>query len=168
MFDVVDYFVVNVSSPNTPGLRTLQDSGALREIFAAMRDIDSTRPLFVKVAPDLSDEALEETATLAGELKLTGIVATNTTLSREGLRSPKASEAGGLSGLPVKEKADAALRRIRSAAPTGLVLIGVGGIMAPQDAQDRLEAGADLVQVYTGWVYGGPTFVGEVVRGLKA
>ncbi|RYG48162.1 dihydroorotate dehydrogenase (quinone), partial [bacterium] len=86
---------------------------------------------------------------------------------REGLQSPNAKETGGLSGLPVKAKADAALRRLRAASPPGLVLIGVGGIMTPQDAQDRLEAGADLVQVYTGWVYGGPDFVGEVVGGLN-
>ncbi|CAN5680369.1 quinone-dependent dihydroorotate dehydrogenase [soil metagenome] len=166
LHELGDYFVVNVSSPNTPGLRTLQDAGALREIIGAMRDVDATRPLFVKVAPDLPDEALEETAILAGELNLTGIVATNTTISRESLWSPKKNELGGLSGRPVKERAEKVLRLLRKAAPPGLVLMGVGGIMTPQDAADRLAAGADLLQIYTGWIYGGPAFVPEILAAL--
>ena len=158
-----DYFVVNVSSPNTPGLRSLQDAGALREILAAMREVDATRPLFAKVAPDLSFDALDELAGVAMEARLTGLIATNTTISRDGLpRDP--NEAGGLSGLPVREKADATLAHLYRTVPRDMILIGVGGIMDGDDAYRKIRLGAHLVQLYTGWIYGGPALVPAINR----
>ena len=160
-----DYFVVNVSSPNTPGLRTLQDAGALREILAAMREVDATRPLFVKVAPDLSCEALDELTEVAVEARLTGLIATNTTVSRDGLaRDP--GEAGGLSGRPVRERSDAVLAHLYQSVPREMVLIGVGGIMDGDDAYRKIGLGAHLVQLYTGWIYGGPALVPAINRRL--
>lgn len=158
-----DYFVVNVSSPNTPGLRSLQDAGALREILAAMREVDTSRPLFVKVAPDLTPEALDEVVGVAIEAKLTGLIATNTTISREML--PKdPGETGGLSGYPVQEMADRALAHLYRACPREMVLIGVGGIMNGDDAYRKITLGAHLVQIYTGWIYGGPGLVPAINR----
>lgn len=158
-----DYFVVNVSSPNTPGLRSLQDAGALREILTAMREVDASRPVFVKVAPDLTPEALDEVVDVAVEVKLTGLIATNTTISRDMLsRDP--NEAGGLSGLPVQQMADQALAHLYRTCPREMVLIGVGGIMNGDDAYRKITLGAHLVQVYTGWIYGGPGFVPAVNR----
>ena len=160
-----DYFVVNVSSPNTAGLRTLQDAGALREILAAMREVDATRPLFVKVAPDLSFEALDELVLVAVEAGLTGIIATNTTVSREMLANDP-GEAGGLSGRPVREMADASLAHLYRACPREMTLIGVGGIMDGDDAYRKITLGAHLVQLYTGWIYGGPGLVARINRRL--
>jgi dihydroorotate dehydrogenase len=158
-----DYFVVNVSSPNTPGLRSLQDAGALREILAAMREVDTSRPLFVKVAPDLTPEALDEVVGVAIKAKLTGLIATNTTISREMLpRDP--AQTGGLSGRPVQEMADRALVHLYRACPREMVLIGVGGIMNGDDAYRKITLGAHLVQIYTGWIYGGPGLVPAINR----
>ncbi|RYG24491.1 quinone-dependent dihydroorotate dehydrogenase [bacterium] len=158
-----DYFVVNVSSPNTPGLRSLQDAGALREILAAMREVDPTRPVFVKVAPDLTPDALDEVVGVAVEAKLTGLIATNTTISREMLpRDP--GESGGLSGRPVQEMADRALAHLYRTCPKDMVLIGVGGIMNGDDAYRKITLGAHLVQIYTGWIYGGPGLVPAINR----
>ena len=162
-----DYFVVNVSSPNTPGLRALQDAGALREILAALRDVDATRPLFVKVAPDLTFDALDELVAVAVEAGLTGLIATNTTVSRDGLpRDP--NEAGGLSGKPLRERADAALAHLYRTCPRETVLIGVGGIMDGDDAYRKITLGAHLVQLYTGWIYGGPALVPAMARRILA
>jgi dihydroorotate dehydrogenase len=152
------YFVVNVSSPNTPGLRTLQEKGPLREIFAAMREVDAEKPLFVKVAPDLELTALDDVIEVATEAGLTGMIATNTTIARDMLaRDP--NEGGGLSGAPLKAKADATLAHVARHAPKEMVIVGVGGIMTGDDVYDKIRLGAHLCQVYTGWIYGGPHMV---------
>ncbi len=158
-----DYFVVNVSSPNTPGLRALQDAGALREILGAMREVDAARPLFVKVAPDLTLDALDELVAVAVEARLTGLIATNTTIARAML--PKdPGEAGGLSGRPVREMADASLAHLYRSCPKEMILVGVGGIMDGDDAYRKIRLGAHLVQLYTGWIYGGPSLVPRINR----
>ena len=162
-----DYFVVNVSSPNTPGLRTLQEKSALLEILSAMQSVDATRPLFVKVAPDLELPALDEVVQVAVEKKLTGLIATNTTISRDGLsRDP--GEAGGLSGAPLREKSNAVLRHLYQSCPRKVILIGVGGIMSGKDLFEKISLGAHMCQVYTGWIYGGPAFAPSALRELVA
>ncbi len=154
------YFVVNVSSPNTAGLRSLQEKGPLGEILAALKEIDSEMPLFVKVSPDLELSALDDVIKVCQEHFLTGIVATNTALSREGISS---SEAGGLSGKPLQARSNKVIAHIRSSAPD-LAIIGVGGIFTAADLYDKIKAGAHLAQVYTGWVYGGPSLVPRLLR----
>lgn len=172
-----DYLVVNVSSPNTPGLRNLQSVERLRELLPAVRaacDLASPErrvPLLVKIAPDLADHDIDAVADLAVELGLDGIVATNTTISRDGLQT-LASEleslgAGGISGAPVRARALEVMARLRARVGPDLTLIGVGGIGSSADAQARLDAGATLLQAYTGFVYGGPRFARNVVRGLR-
>jgi dihydroorotate dehydrogenase len=161
-----DYVVVNVSSPNTPGLRGLQDRDPLTKILSSLKDIDADKPLFVKISPDLEEPGLDDIVSVVEELGLTGIVATNTTLSRSGLKSDLMQE-GGLSGAPLTFRADEVIRLLRSKCGSDKVLIGVGGIMSAADAKQRLEAGADLIQVYTGWVYDGPGFVGKIVGALN-
>jgi dihydroorotate dehydrogenase len=160
------YFVVNVSSPNTPGLRSLQEKGPLLEILSAMREIDSSRPIFVKVSPDMEFDALDDVLDVARESKLTGIIATNTTISRETL-PPDAlhrKESGGLSGAPVRDLANATLRHLGKNSPQDLILIGVGGISAPGDIYEKIALGAHLCQIYTGWIYGGPRFVPDLLE----
>lgn len=170
-----DYLVVNVSSPNTPGLRDLQAVAKLRPILEAVRDAaekacEQQPPLLVKIAPDLSDEDVDAVADLALDLRLDGIVATNTTISREGLRTPRAEvEAcgrGGLSGPPVKARALEVLVRLRRRVGDRLVLIAAGGIEDADDAWARIRAGASLVQVYTGFIYGGPLLPRRIALGL--
>jgi dihydroorotate dehydrogenase len=160
-----DYLVVNVSSPNTPGLRDLQAVGKLEPLLRAVRrcadDVtDRHVPLLVKIAPDLSDEDVLAVGDLALALELDGIVATNTTIGREGLRStPEQVEAaggGGLSGPPLRARADDVMRLLRNRVGRSMTLIGVGGITTPEDAIERMAAGADLLQAYTGFVYEGP------------
>jgi dihydroorotate dehydrogenase len=157
---VADYIVVNVSSPNTPGLRDLQAADRLRPLLTAVRQVIGAVPLLVKIAPDLADEDVDAVADLAVELGLDGIIATNTTIARDGLVTPAAEVAalgaGGLSGPPLRDRSLAVLRRLHARAGDALVLIGAGGIETADDARDRLEAGATLVQAYTGFVYGGP------------
>jgi dihydroorotate dehydrogenase len=157
---VADYVVVNVSSPNTPGLRDLQAADRLKPLLAAVREVLAEVPLLVKIAPDLADEDVDAIADLAVALRLDGIIATNTTVSRSGLVSADAevaaAGAGGLSGPPLRDRSRAVLRRLRERAGDQLVLIAAGGIETPDDAWDRLAAGATLVQAYTGFVYGGP------------
>ncbi|MCH8978211.1 MAG: quinone-dependent dihydroorotate dehydrogenase [Armatimonadetes bacterium] len=160
-----DYVVVNVSSPNTPGLRELQGKDALRKILDRLKEIDQSKPLFVKIAPDLTLGAIEDVVTVAQESRLAGIVCTNTTVSREVLKRDPGIE-GGLSGAPLTSMADEALRLTKQMCGDSLTLIGVGGIMNAEDARRRLDLGADLVQVYTGCVYGGPGFVPELLDGL--
>src|ERR1700677_4772711 len=162
---VADYVVVNVSSPNTPGLRDLQAAGRLRPVLVAVREaLDAAVPgrrvpLLVKIAPDLADTDIDAVADLALELGLDGIIATNTTISRAGLASPPsevaAAGAGGLSGAPLRDRALAVLIRLRARTGDRLVLIAAGGIETPDDAWARLRAGATLVQAYTGFIYGG-------------
>lgn len=172
-----DYFVVNVSSPNTPGLRDLQAVESLRPLLRAVREaLDvaaPTRvPLLVKIAPDLADADVDAVADLALELGLDGIIATNTTIARSGLRSDPARidgiGAGGLSGPPVAARALAVLRRLRARVGDRIVLVAVGGIETADDAWARVRAGASLVQVYTGFVYGGPLVARRIALGLRA
>lgn len=159
-----DYFVLNVSSPNTPGLRTLQEGPFLDELLARLRPATG-KPLLLKVAPDLSWEALDEVLALAKKHRLQGLVAVNTTLAREGLKSSLAGEAGGLSGRPLNRRALEVLRHLAEGAE-GLALVSVGGVETPLDLWERLKAGASLVQVYTGFVYGGPLFPRRLLKGL--
>jgi dihydroorotate dehydrogenase len=173
---VADYVVVNVSSPNTPGLRDLQAAGRLRPVLVAVREaLDAAVPgrrvpLLVKIAPDLADTDVDAIADLALELGLDGIIATNTTISRAGLASPAsevaAAGAGGLSGPPLRDRALAVLVRLRARTGDRLVLIAAGGIETPDDAWARLQAGATLVQAYTGFIYGGPLWPLRVHAGL--
>jgi len=174
---VADYVVVNVSSPNTPGLRDLQATDRLRPVLVAVRAaLDAGPaggrrvPLLVKIAPDLADQDVDAVADLAVELGLDGVIATNTTVARDGLASSAAevaaAGAGGLSGPPLREPALAVLRRLRERAGDRLVLIAAGGIETPDDAWERLTAGATLVQAYTGFIYGGPLWPRRMHAGL--
>ncbi len=160
-----DYFVVNVSSPNTPGLRTLQEKGPLLEILAALREVNGEKPMFVKVAPDLELSALDDVIEVAHEAKLTGLIATNTTIGREGLWQDP-GEAGGLSGRPVWEKSNRVLSYFRKAVDKDMILIGVGGIFTGQDMFDKIKLGAHLCQMYTGWIYGGPNTAPRILKEL--
>ncbi|HKS51795.1 MAG TPA: quinone-dependent dihydroorotate dehydrogenase [Pseudonocardiaceae bacterium] len=173
--DVAGYLVVNVSSPNTPGLRTLQAVEQLRPLLVAVREAleqASTRrvPLLVKIAPDLADQDIDAVADLALELGLEGIVATNTTTSRDGLAtSPARVEAigpGGVSGAPLKDRSLTVLRRLRVRVGDRLVLVAVGGVETAEDAWVRIQAGATLVQAYTGFIYGGPLWPRRIHQGL--
>jgi dihydroorotate dehydrogenase len=171
---LADYFVVNVSSPNTPGLRNLQAVELLRPLLSAVQAelalSTPRRPLLVKIAPDLNDADIDAIADLALELELDGIIATNTTISRAGLKSPpqqvEACGAGGLSGAILKARALEVLARLHGRVGRRLVLISVGGIETAQDVWARLAAGASLIQLYTGFVYGGPLTVWSLQRGL--
>jgi len=169
VWDVADYLVLNVSSPNTPGLRALQAAEPLRAVMAAARGVARERgekPVLVKLAPDLTAEELAAAARAAEEEGAAGIVATNTTTSRPPLRSPLAGEAGGLSGRPLAPLSLAALRVL--AASTRLPIVSVGGVWDASDVAERLAAGATLVQVYTAFVYEGPALPGRLCRGLTA
>jgi dihydroorotate dehydrogenase len=175
--EVADYLVVNVSSPNTPGLRNLQAVAQLRPLLAGVREaLDRSAgrrvPLLVKIAPDLADEDVDAVADLALELGLDGIIATNTTVSRDGLASAPAqvaaAGAGGLSGAPLRDRSLHVLRRLRARTGDRLVLVSVGGVETAEDAWQRIEAGATLVQAYTGLVYGGPLWPHRIHAGLAA
>jgi len=162
-----DYVAVNVSSPNTPGLRALQDRAALSDLLAALTS-ETTKPILVKVAPDLTDHALGELLDVCAEHGVAGVIATNTTLARDGLApadADRAAETGGLSGRPLAERAREVVTFVvkRSELP----VIGVGGILAPEDALRLFDAGASLVQLYTGLIYTGPVLVRRIVRGLR-
>ncbi len=167
-----DYLVVNVSSPNTPGLRDLQAVARLRPLLEAVRAAVPGKPLLVKIAPDLADEDVDAVADLALDLGLDGIIATNTTIARANLATPhahlEAIGAGGLSGRPLAERSLNTLARLRCRVGDRLVLVAAGGIEDADDAWARIEAGASLVQVYTGFVYGGPTTPARIARGLAA
>lgn len=162
-----DYFVVNVSSPNTPGLRSLQEKGPLTKILWGLKEIDGRKPLFVKIAPDLTLGEIDDVIDVVQSMELTGMILTNTTTSRDGL-SADPSEEGGLSGAPLRPLADETLRYVREQASPDLVLIGVGGIMSAADAREKFRLGASLVQCYTGWIYGGPSFASDLCRNLAA
>lgn len=171
-----DYLVVNVSSPNTPGLRSLQSVEKLRPLLAGVRDAarrvvpNRVVPLLVKIAPDLADEDVDAVADLALELELEGIIATNTTIARSGLTTPTAVVdaigPGGLSGAPLKARSLQVLKRLASRVSKKVTLVSVGGIENADDAWQRIRAGASLVQLYTGFVYGGPTTASRIARGL--
>ncbi len=161
------YMVVNVSSPNTPGLRTLQEKGPLKDILQALKAIAPEKPLFVKVAPDLEFHALDELLQVALAAKCTGLIATNTTLSRDGL-SADPNEAGGLSGAPLTKKSDEVLAHLARGCGKDLILMGSGGIFTADDLYRKLSSGAHLAQLYTGWIYGGPSMAPNLLRGLIA
>ena len=164
---LADFVVVNVSSPNTPGLRDLQAVETLRPILTAVR-AQTTAPVLVKIAPDLSDSDVDEIADLAVESGLAGIVATNTTVARDGLATPGVAELGpgGISGAPVADRSLEVLRRLYGRVGDRLVLISVGGIETPDDAWQRITAGASLLQGYTGFVYGGGLWAKHIHDGL--
>ena len=175
---LADFFVVNVSSPNTPGLRTLQDKSALDDIFAAIQALNKSQtpdasrqtPILVKVAPNLSFEALDEILELVGPRQIAGIVATNTTLARPQTGDPKSqlaySETGGLSGKPLRARSTEVIAHVYRQTKGKLPIIGVGGIFNADDAWEKITAGATLVQIYTGFVFEGPGVTKKIVRGL--
>jgi dihydroorotate dehydrogenase len=171
---LADYAVINVSSPNTPGLRELQEETLLRRLVERLRRLPACPPLLVKIAPDLEDDAIDAIARIAYEEGLAGVIAVNTSLNRFGLEQRRlaqtgltlAQEAGGLSGAPLRARALEVLRRLRATAGPALPLIGVGGIDSPESAWERIAAGASLVQVYTGWIYSGPALVPQILAGL--
>ena len=170
-----DYFVVNVSSPNTPGLRSLQDAAQLSSILDALQqENQGQKPMFVKIAPDLEWEAIADILTISKTYQLAGIIATNTTIRRDHLQTQiitetgnsVASEAGGISGAPVRDRSTEVIRFIWNQTQGHLPIIGVGGIFTADDAWDKITAGASLVQVYTGWIYEGPWMVRRILEGL--
>lgn len=168
---LADYLVVNVSSPNTPGLRGLQAVETLRPLLVAVRDASGGTPLLVKFAPDLADDEIAAIARLAVEIGLAGVIATNTTISRQGLRTDPAIVAaagdGGLSGAPLRHRSLEALRIVREVVPAEFCVISVGGVETAADVRERLEAGATLVQGYTGFLYRGPLWGRQLNRGLR-
>lgn len=173
--DLGDYFVVNVSSPNTPGLRSLQSSDQLSLILDALQqENQGQKPLLVKIAPDLEWEAIASVIELAKTYQLAGIIATNTTIRRDRLKTqilsptgkPVSEEAGGISGAPLKERSTEVIRFIFQQTQGQLPIIGVGGIFTAQDAWEKIAAGASLIQVYTGWIYEGPWMVRRILEGL--
>ncbi|WP_411274895.1 quinone-dependent dihydroorotate dehydrogenase [Daejeonella sp.] len=172
LFDVVDYFVVNVSSPNTPGLRELQEKEPLKNILNSLqhrnRKNDISRPILLKIAPDLSDSQLDNIIEIIKETNIAGVIATNTTISREGLLSPESlsKETGGLSGKPLRKRSTEVIRYLSEKSGKAFTIIGVGGIHSPEDAIEKLNAGATLIQIYTGFVYEGPGLVKRILKGI--
>ena len=176
VYPLADYVTVNISSPNTAGLRELQEEQALRKLIGALRDEQEALagqqgkrvPLLVKIAPDLSDSDIEAAGRVLGDLQVDGVIATNTTIGREGVEGARhADEIGGLSGKPLMAKSTAVLRMLRTRLPESIPLIGVGGILQGADAATKQAAGATLVQVYSGMVYRGPELIGECVEALR-
>ena len=176
VFDVASYVTVNISSPNTPGLRDLQHEASLRELlsgltneYAALEAQSGRRPpLALKIAPDLEASDIELICGLLVEYALDGVIVSNTTLGRDGLRSQLRTEAGGLSGAPLRKLADAALKRVAVELAGRVAVIGVGGIMTGDDARRKLDLGADLVQIYSGFIYRGPGLIRESVEACRA
>jgi len=174
LFDVVDYFVVNVSSPNTPGLRELQEKDSLRKILANLQTINQSKqnpkPLLLKIAPDLTNEQLDDIIDLAFEVKLSGLVATNTTISRDNLITPisevEAIGMGGLSGKPVQKLSTEVVTYLANQLKGQIPIIASGGIFTCEDAKEKLAAGATLIQVWTGFVYEGPAIAKLICEGL--
>ena len=174
LYNVVDYFVVNVSSPNTPGLRELQDKEPLMRILNALNklndELGDPKPILLKIAPDLTNSQLDDIIEIVQGTGIQGIVATNTTIDRSGLKTPQAKVeaigAGGLSGKPVRERATEVIRYIANKTNKRIPIIAVGGIYTAEDAIEKLEAGAELVQVYTGFIYEGPAIAKNICKGL--
>ena len=170
LYDVVDYFVVNVSSPNTPNLRALQEKKPLTQLLQALKDESrkktKQKPILLKIAPDLTDEQLLDIIDIVNTTQVDGVIATNTTISREGLKSLNKQEAGGLSGRPLTERSTEVIRFLANHNGGNFPIIGVGGIHTPEDALEKLDAGASLVQVYTGFIYEGPHLIKNINRRL--
>jgi len=174
LFDCVDYFVVNVSSPNTPGLRALQEKGPLTEILNSLQAVNhskpSPKPILLKIAPDLTNEQLDDIVEIITETKLSGIIAANTTISRDGLKTEAAKVneigMGGLSGRPLTVRSTEVIRYLVKKSNGTIPVIGVGGIHSPKDALEKLEAGASLIQLYSGFIYEGPALVGAINKAI--
>lgn len=166
LFDYVDYFVVNVSSPNTPNLRELQEKEPLTKLLKTLqhhnRKHPKTKPILLKIAPDLTDTQLTDIIDIVQTTQIAGVIATNTTLSREGLHSGNKIETGGLSGKPLAKRATEVIRFLSEKSGKAFPIIGVGGIHSPEDALEKLEAGANLIQLYTGFIYEGPRLVKDI------
>ena len=170
----VDYFVVNVSSPNTPNLRELQSKEPLKALLNNLMERNSAKeiakPILLKIAPDLTDSQLSDIVEIVKETKISGVIATNTTISREGLKTAKKHVddigAGGLSGSPLAERSTAVIKYLREALGPDLCIIGVGGIMNPADAVEKIKAGANLIQIYTGYIYNGPGFIKKINKAI--
>ncbi|GAA0873071.1 quinone-dependent dihydroorotate dehydrogenase [Gangjinia marincola] len=172
LFDHVDYFVVNVSSPNTPGLRELQDKEPLTKLLKTLMKENSTKstpkPILLKIAPDLSNEQLLDIIDIVNDAEIHGVIATNTTISRENLTDKHKTETGGLSGKPLTNRATEVIKFLAEKSNHAFPIIGVGGIMSAQDALDKLDAGASLVQLYTGFIYEGPKLVRDINKAILA
>lgn len=170
LFPYVDYFVVNVSSPNTPNLRELQDKKPLTELLQTLQDKNNAKskqkPVLLKIAPDLTDEQLLDIIDIVKDTKIAGVIATNTTISREGLQSENKSEMGGLSGKPLTKRSTEVIRFLSEKSNKSFPIIGVGGIHTAEDALEKLEAGASLVQLYTGFIYEGPKLIKDINKAL--
>ena len=170
---ISDYAVINVSSPNTPGLRSLQGTKEIKKLITTLKDVSNCPPLLVKIAPDLSNEAIDEIARVSMENGIDGIIAINTSLNRFNLKNLKIKtgntleqENGGLSGLPLQNRGLEVMRKLRKITRSNLPLIGVGGISSARSAWERIAAGASLVQIYTGWIFEGPNLVPDILDGL--
>jgi dihydroorotate dehydrogenase len=172
LFPYVDYFVVNVSSPNTPNLRALQEKEPLTKLLQVLQNLNSKKqipkPILLKIAPDLTDEQLLDIIEIVNETKIAGVIATNTTLSREGLQSENKAEMGGLSGKPLTKRSTEVIRFLSEKSNKSFPIIGVGGIHSAADAIEKLEAGASLVQLYTGFIYEGPALVKAINKKILA
>ncbi|MFM2010478.1 MAG: hypothetical protein RLZZ479_869 [Bacteroidota bacterium] len=170
LFDYVDYFVVNVSSPNTPNLRALQDKEPLTELLQTLQNKNwakpKQKPILLKIAPDLTDEQLLDIIDIVNETKIAGVIATNTTLSRDGLVSENKIETGGLSGKPLEKRSTEVIRFLAEKSNKSFPIIGVGGIHSADDALEKLAAGASLVQLYTGFIYEGPALVKAINKAV--
>jgi dihydroorotate dehydrogenase len=170
LFDVVDYFVVNVSSPNTPGLRALQEKEPLMHILNTLQQRNNkngiSRPILLKIAPDLTNEQLDDIADIVKQTGIAGIIATNTTISRDGLTSAFKDEMGGLSGKPLTRRSTEVISYLNKVSGGAFPIIGVGGIHSAEDAVEKIEAGAVLVQLYTGFIYEGPGLIKRILTRL--
>ena len=176
VYPLADYITINISSPNTAGLRELQEEQALRRLLGALREAQERLgaqhgrrvPMLVKVAPDLADDDIDVTARVLGELQVDGVIATNTTVSRIAVHQhPLSKEVGGLSGEPLMAKSTAVLRMLRTRLPEHIPMIGVGGILSGADAVKKMAAGASLAQIYTGLIYRGPALIGECIEAVR-
>lgn len=174
LFHYVDYFVVNVSSPNTPNLRDLQDKEPLTKLLNSLMERNSAKPtpkpILLKIAPDLSKEQLDDIISIVADTKIAGVIATNTTISREGLTTDQEMleriGAGGLSGKPLKDRATEVIRYLHTTSNGAFPIIGVGGIMSAEDALEKLNAGASLVQLYSGFIYEGPSLIKKINKAI--
>lgn len=173
LYDYVDYFVVNVSSPNTPNLRELQEKEPLKELLNTLQKRNrersvknKTKPILLKIAPDLTENQLLDIIEIVSETKIDGVIATNTTISRDGLKSENQKEKGGLSGKPLTEKATEVIRFLSEKSNKSFPIIGVGGIHSPEDALEKLRAGASLIQLFTGFIYEGPELINRINKAI--
>ena len=166
LYPYVDYFAINISSPNTKGLRDLHNKNLLEPLIQKITSLNFKRsnpkPILLKISPDLSFSQLDEIIGIILEYKIDGIIATNTSVSRENLKSKKSYEIGGLSGLPINKKSNEIISYIAKKSNKAFPIIGVGGIMSPEDALEKIKSGADLIQLYTGFIYNGPALIKQI------